>query len=467
MITNIAIDRLFPHPANPRKNLGDLTELAESIKAKGVLQNLTVVPQESGYCPSCTNFIPSSARQCKRDDTQGERPPCSKWESQGNYTVIIGHRRLAAAKLAGLTELPCVVADMDKREQVATMLLENIQRVDLTVYEQAQGFQMMLNLGETVNGISQKTGFSETTVRHRVKLMELDQEKFQQAVTRGGRLEDYIALNKITDAKSKNKVLEFIGTRDFEWKLKTAIDEQEMPVRKKELIDWLKDWAKPVKQSGNNMNYEHGFYGYKLDNFKMPKDAGKVEYFYVDNGNSITLYKKSVLPEKKKATAQELAFKHREAKLKELTERAYGLRYDFIKAFNASQKHSDAIAALAVKRMIRYGGCDLDDMLKMLDIDMPADTSSYSDIQGLKRKMLLDKFEERPWRVMLVTAYLSLGDSKGTGYHYSRSWNNEISHQGNETLDAIYDCLIALGYEPSTEEQQLRDGTHELFQATS
>lgn len=62
----LPVSKLFPHPDNPRKDNGDLTELAESIKANGVLQNLTVVPKEDG-----------------------------------SYTVIIGHRRLAAAKLAG------------------------------------------------------------------------------------------------------------------------------------------------------------------------------------------------------------------------------------------------------------------------------------------------------------------------------------------------------------------------------
>ena len=61
-------------------------------------------------------------------------------ESDGKYTVVIGHRRLAAAKLAGLTEVPCAVVEMTEQEQIATMLLENMQRSDLTVYEQAQRF---------------------------------------------------------------------------------------------------------------------------------------------------------------------------------------------------------------------------------------------------------------------------------------------------------------------------------------
>lgn len=130
----LSIDELFPHPDNPRRELGDLTELADSIKQNGVLQNLTVVPR-----------IATS-------ELAGE--PC-----QQGYTVIIGHRRLAAAKLAGLSELPCVIMEMTEKEQIQTMLVENMQRSDLTVYEEAQGFQMMLDLGETVETIAEKSGF--------------------------------------------------------------------------------------------------------------------------------------------------------------------------------------------------------------------------------------------------------------------------------------------------------------------
>lgn len=112
-IKYIPVKKLWQHPDNPRKDLGDVTELAESIKVNGVLQNLTVVP-----------LIGEITK---------------KWDGE-SYRVIIGHRRLAAAKLAGLEELPCVVVEMSEREQLSTMLTENMQRSDLTVYEQAQGF---------------------------------------------------------------------------------------------------------------------------------------------------------------------------------------------------------------------------------------------------------------------------------------------------------------------------------------
>lgn len=102
MITYIDIKKICPHPSNPRKHLGDLTELAESIKTSGILQNLTVVPMAAGFCSSCSLYIPGAAK-CEEDYDKNERPPCSKWQSNGNYTAGIGHRRLAAAKLGHKT----------------------------------------------------------------------------------------------------------------------------------------------------------------------------------------------------------------------------------------------------------------------------------------------------------------------------------------------------------------------------
>ena len=185
---NISLSRLHPHPDNPRKNLGDLTELAESIRKNGIMQNLTVIPISEEGDPN-------------------------KWE----YRILIGHRRAAAAREAGVLEVPCnVIFNMEPREQVAVMLEENMQRNDLTVLEQAQGFQMMLDLGETEESIAEKTGFSRTTVRHRLQIAKLDPKalkkhededhEFQLSIT------DLIALEEIKDMKTRNEIL--MGARD-------------------------------------------------------------------------------------------------------------------------------------------------------------------------------------------------------------------------------------------------------------
>lgn len=67
MITNIEVTKLLQHPDNPRKNIGDVTELAESIKARGILQNLTVVPAENGMYTPLSSGTDDSQPQSRRD----------------------------------------------------------------------------------------------------------------------------------------------------------------------------------------------------------------------------------------------------------------------------------------------------------------------------------------------------------------------------------------------------------------
>jgi ParB-like partition proteins len=306
------INRLFPHPRNPRKDLGDLTELAESIKLRGVMQNLTVVPMEL-VDPDATVKL-----------------------GAGHYTVVIGHRRRAAAQLAGLLELPCAIVEMSERDQVATMLLENIQRADLTVMEQAEGFQMMLDLGETVAGISEKTGFSESTVRHRIKLNDLDKKKLSEASMRGGRLEDYIALEKIKDEKARNKLLGDVGTQNFNWNLKNALKEQQKPERKKALVCELNKFAKPIKEA-KGLEWVSGWYDFegKVD---KPKDAKTAEYFYTIDDHRATLYKKPSAKTAPKKSAKQIGFEDRKAQIEALAKKAYNSRRAFVEGITATKK---------------------------------------------------------------------------------------------------------------------------------
>ena len=263
----LPVDKIGQHPDNPRKNLGDLTELAESIKANGVLQNLTVVKRYG--------------------EISGE------WH--GMYTVIIGHRRLAASKLAGLKEVPCVVVEMTPAEQFATMMVENVQRSDLTVYEQAQGFQTMLNLGGTVEEVARQTGFSQSTVRRRLNLMKLDQQKFKESMCRSATLTDYMELDKIKDDARRNKVLDEIGTPNFKAALKSAIADEEFAEK---IAGWESlgaPFAKKVPQRpgvGDHVMVKQ-FTKYSAEaaeGFTAPDDADTEEYlYYVDKSYGVYL----------------------------------------------------------------------------------------------------------------------------------------------------------------------------------
>lgn len=445
MIQNIAINKISPHPDNPRKDLGDLTELAASIKAQGVLQNLTVVP----YIGEVT----------------GE-------PIDGIFRVVIGHRRLAAAKLAGLTEVPCAISNMKPHEQVSTMLLENIQRSDLTLYEQAQGIQMLINFGDSVATISERTGFSESTVRRRVKLLELDDAKFRKSVERGATLADYVELEKIEDIELRNSVLAEIGTQNFKWSLSRALDEEKTRARKAELISWMDEWAVRLDkvEDRDKLKYLQNFYNFKRGDFEKPADAENVQYFYTVGNYQIDLYRVKLASDQDAAPPVDERYeKYREQgkRLEEMDAQAHKLRFDFVSNYTGAKKHTKDISDFLLRGLIMSGyrlEFDEEDFLKLLGIEMteePEDAEDWEEPAIMD--LIADEFSAHPERIMLAAAYCVSGDNAREGYHKQNYQERRHEHADNDTLDFVYESLEKLGYELSDEEKALRDGTHELF----
>ncbi len=431
VLTYIEIGKLFHHPNNPRKELGDLTELTESIKQNGIMQNLTVVPIGN----------------------------------VDGYYVVIGNRRLEAADKACLKELPCIIAEMTEQEQIGTMLVENIQRSDLTVYEQAQGFQLMLDLGEDISAIADKTGFSQSTVRRRVKLLELDSDKLKKASERQVSLADLDRLNQIEDIKLRNKLLDDVGTNNFDYRIKNALTEQERKAHEKE-------WHKLAKENGLNeiasADRWNGSYDRivccgdpdkdeEIDKFLAAIEKHSDVYFFVSYG-TITLFKSA---EKAVSDPQEIerakAREERERRttaLKEASERAYELRVDFLKNLSnaTAKKHIKEIAALLGERVYTagyYAGFCRELCNQLLNVEA-AETAKFS--------MVKETVERTPELSLLYIAYSYWGDSQNNRYN---DWNGCYSE--NENLDRLYDFLKALGYTESDEEAALRNGTSELF----
>ncbi|WMM26687.1 ParB/RepB/Spo0J family partition protein [Tissierella sp. MB52-C2] len=459
MIKFIRVDKIFPHPHNPRKDLGDVTELAESIKESGVLQNLTIVPEEEGYCLTCSAFN-GAAGKCQDEHDKTNSPPCKNWEPKGEYTVIIGHRRLAAAKLAGLKEVPCAIIEMDKKTQVATMLLENMQRVDLTVYEQAQGFQMMLELGESVTNISEKTGFSESTVRRRMKLLELDQEKLKESTSRGGTLMDYVELEKIQDIELRNEVLEKVGTHDFHWTLRNAIDKEKRYKRTSEIIEQLNEFATKVESRSNILRYVKSYSTSSDETIERPSDvADTVRYFYEVGQYHITLYKedtgKDIETEAEKQGRLKRERKEsRRVALKEISERAYKLRSDFVKEISntKSRKNMNTIIEATLYASVdRYNRISSEKLAEIMGIE-----ATEKEDKKIEWKDIVNHIWKQPELYLLQSTYHSLDNKEDY-----LDWQDK--YKSNEELDYVYEFLKKLGYKMSEEEKQLQDGTHELF----
>lgn len=244
-IVMLKVEKLMHHPENPRKEIGDISELTESVKKNGIMQNLTVTPV------SIRDDYYYSESADELDDVD---------MSEGFY-VIIGNRRLEAARAAGLSHVPCViVTQIGIKEQLGIMLEENMQRSDLTVIEQAQGFQMMLDLGETVDSIAEKTGFSKSTIYHRVNMAKLDQKELERK--QGGEfqlsIKDIIELEKVKDIDKRNDLLKrAIDSKDLRYRVGLAVTEEKRQAYKDKLLELMDD-MEAVKDT-NAQSWRDGY----------------------------------------------------------------------------------------------------------------------------------------------------------------------------------------------------------------
>lgn len=437
MIIQLPIDQLYPHPLNPRKDIGDLTELTESIKTNGILQNLTVVEREAG-----------------------------------GYTVIIGHRRREAAKLAGRDTAPCVITDMDERKQLATMLEENIQRSDLTVYEQAKGFQMMLDLGSTVDEIMSKTGLSRATVNRRIKMNELDDEKLKAVSSRQINLSDFDRLAMIEDVEARNRILDTIGTRDFEWAIRNALSDQERERCRPAFNDLIKEKGlKEMKQSERySSKFEH--YGYiriaDCKHGQMPQIDSKATHYY-ETVEGAEIFRIRPAASKTKRSPEELEREAAIAKahkdIAKCAETMYELRRQFIRNLrvgkgNISNILQGAIYVATLNTRIYLkstdGHKDYYEVLGVVTDDLTLRAFNENN------QIIFNRACEKGIEIAAIAIYDMFGDS--VDEKPSSSFIGAFpEHKYNWKLDALYRWLELLGYEMSTIERELMNGTHEVF----
>lgn len=138
----LPIGDVHPHPEQPRRHFDDaaLDELAESLRARGVVQPILVRPRPSGR----------------------------GWE------IVAGERRWRAAQRAGLHQIPAIVRDLDDAETYTIALVENIQRKDLSAIEEADAYARLRDrLGHSADAIGRMTGKSRSHIANLLRLLEL------------------------------------------------------------------------------------------------------------------------------------------------------------------------------------------------------------------------------------------------------------------------------------------------------
>jgi ParB family transcriptional regulator, chromosome partitioning protein len=169
----IRVDQIRPNPEQPRKALGDLGELTDSVRSKGVLEPLLV------------RFVPS----------------------EGCFYIISGERRYHAARAAGLREVPCIEKTADEAETLEIGLIENIQRKDLTPFEEADGLHRLATQFEyTHEDIARKIGRARSSVTETLSLRNIPEVLRKKCVEHG--ISSKSLLLQIARQPSEKKMVE-------------------------------------------------------------------------------------------------------------------------------------------------------------------------------------------------------------------------------------------------------------------
>lgn len=171
-LVSLRPDDIIQRQDQPRKNFDEyeLNKLSESIKENGILQPLIVRPRE-----------------------------------KGKYLLIAGERRLRAARLAGLKKIPCIIRNTDDITADFYTIIENLQRSDLSVFEEAEGIsRLILCHGLSQTEVSEKLGIAPSTLSNKLRLLKLGEELKNRIIAAGLTERHARALLKIPEEDRKN-----------------------------------------------------------------------------------------------------------------------------------------------------------------------------------------------------------------------------------------------------------------------
>jgi ParB family chromosome partitioning protein len=145
-VLTLALDAIRANPEQPRRTFTEaaLADLAASIKEQGILQPVLVRPVPNG--------------------------------GDATHEIVAGERRWRAARLAGLTEIPVLVREVDDEQSLALAMIENLQREDLNPMEEAAGLQMLLTrFGMSQDALARRVGKSRSAVANALRLLQLSE----------------------------------------------------------------------------------------------------------------------------------------------------------------------------------------------------------------------------------------------------------------------------------------------------
>lgn len=197
----LKLNEIEPNRSQPRKEFNDeaLAELADSIAQHGVLQPLLVRPLMGG-----------------------------------GYQIVAGERRWRAARMAGISEVPAVIRELNDNEVMELALIENLQREDLTPLEEAQGYQMLIDTyGMTQDEVAKTVGKSRPAVANALRLLHLPEdivELVNEGKVSAGHARTLLSFQKEEEMRAAAKAVaeQGISVRELEKMAKRANEQKQL-----------------------------------------------------------------------------------------------------------------------------------------------------------------------------------------------------------------------------------------------
>lgn len=312
-----------------------------------------------------------------------------------------------------------------------------------------------------IDELAEKTGFSESKIRRRVKLCELDEEAFKESQIRQPTLQDYDRLNKIEDIEERNALLKTIGTNNFNSAIYAAEAKQERKHTRDEIKKVCSDKGLlECETSGAPKGYKYeGYHNLSTLKDKSFDDGKKRMYYMSAYSNDISVYVEITKDDKIKAD-EEAAKRESErqtlnelrAQGNEIDNRCKALREDFMLSANFNDNDSKQnLIAYIMYAMSASSGYEEGALLKIAGL-------KYDEGECIN----LDDCLADTGKTLMAMAYAFF-----SGF-YDSSYIDFLYYEGitrniNPELNRFYNLLVKLGYVMSDEEIQLRDGTHPIF----
>lgn len=468
-IIEIELEKLKIHPKNIRTEYEGIDELAQSIKENGIMQNLTVVPEYDYYCQLYGTVDTPAVKKLKEVAKES-----------GCYLVVIGNRRLTAARKAGLKTAPCMIVDsMSVKDQITTMLTENMNRKDLKIYEEAAAIQMCFeDFGFKMETLEEKTGLSKTTIHHRLNIAKLDRNVLKKAAEDTEfqlSFNDLYALEKIEDVKTRNKILkESRNSSDLANRARMAANEELQKKNEKFLIGLCKAAGlKPApKEAENNLWYGDKWQRIKdydllekmpkkLDIKEKDKDAvylARYKTFYILKKKPKSLKDENLTKEQQKAKEIEKAKREIQARYRNFfSDMGNFIRENIFKGINKLQDKDKETFEWNIWKIFIENGTWVNIaqvQQTILGKNMWSDT-----VSSQMREEAEQKARELPELFQKISvAYWSISDCKLAGY------DGRFNKDSGRRVCEVFSILLLFGYSwPDKETAELCSGDHELY----